>query len=133
MLATEYVIKFMKSTRIIIYILAILVALLAVIQKCNVWGLLIFIASIIASLRGCKFSNLKWYNLVIIFIIILEYFTALSNISKLNSPNVIPTPFNQRGIVPPINVPFYHKYGDIFVETNKNGESKFLIKIIAFN
>jgi uncharacterized protein YqhQ len=123
-LATEYIIKFLKSIRVVLYILAILVALLAVIQKCNAWGALTFIASIIASFRGCKFSNLKWYNLVIMLILILEYLTALSNLSKLNSPSVIPIPFDQRGITPPIDVPFYQKYGDVFVETNEIGESK---------
>lgn len=98
-----------------------MISLLSIVQKCNIWGLLILIATIIASFRNCTFSNLKWYGLCLAIILVLEYASALANLSPSNSPSVFPTPFNDRGIERPLSVPIYREFGSPLTELVKSG------------
>jgi hypothetical protein len=115
-LATKYIIGFYKALRVIIYTVCILVALIAVIRKCNVWSILILFTVMITSYRGCAYHNLKWFNMMIIIFIVLQYLLALMNLSHLNSPSVFPEPFNDISKKPPILIPIYQHLGKIFTE-----------------
>jgi hypothetical protein len=120
-LAMDYSLRICKGIRIFLYMLIILIALLAVVQKSNIFAVLILFAAIVTSFKGCNYYNLKWFSLFMLFIMMIEYLSALSNLSTINSPSVFPSPFDDRGVERPIKVPFYRELGDPITELVKSG------------
>mmetsp|Transcript_11145 Transcript_11145/g.12553 ORF Transcript_11145/g.12553 Transcript_11145/m.12553 type:complete len:213 (+) Transcript_11145:2328-2966(+) len=64
---------------------------------------------------------MKWYCAFMSLVLILEYCSALANLSYLNSPSVFPAPFDDRGVDPPIQVPLYSYLKSPFTEVVKSG------------
>ena len=112
LLKMEYLLFIAKTFRVIIFVTALLISLFAVVQKSNIWGGMILIAVIFTSFRKCNYNNIKWFGLAYCVIFLLEYASALANLSQLNSPSVFPSPFNDRGIERPLNVPLFREFGD---------------------
>jgi len=51
----------------------------------------------------------------------LQYLSALANLSDQNSPSVFPTPFNDKNVERPIKVPLYKELGKTFTEKETSG------------
>jgi hypothetical protein len=115
-ISMEYSLSLWKAIRIISYVLAILIALLSVLNKSNVWGGLLIIATATLSFRKFNYRNLKWYSLVVCLLIGLQFASSFANFSPSNSPSVFPTPFNDRGIQRPISTPIYREFGNPITE-----------------
>jgi energy-coupling factor transporter transmembrane protein EcfT len=91
-------------------------SLIAAIIKCNIWGLLIVLALMILTFKGCKYQYLKWYSITIIAFLTLQYLIALLNFSYINSPSTLPIPFNRHDAAYPLPIPIYKYMGEIFTE-----------------
>ena len=105
-----------------IYVFVILIGLIAVVFKSDIWGFLILVLCTLSSFRGWSYRNIKWFLSILVFIVALEYCSALVNLSYLNSPSEFPSPFNDRGVDRPIKVPLYNNLDSPFTEIVKSGQ-----------
>ena len=100
-------VRIYKGFRVFLYTIIILLSMLAAIDKCNLFSIIMMIAVIFMTFGKLTYFNLKWFSLFIMFVLFIQYISALANLSPWNSPSAIPIPFNNTTMKSPIGVPLY--------------------------
>jgi hypothetical protein len=109
----KYIYSFLRLLKTVIFLLLILITVVGISFKGNLYSILSLIALVPLIFRRMSYKAIKEFNWFLLILSILEYWVALSNLSSENSPMSFPVPFNHTKLPyqpPPIPIPWYTKF-----------------------